>query len=291
MLQLRDIPGKSRSAADHGPLEQRLRTHVLRMARRRHLWAQPRENHRVGRYIREAFQSFGLAADFDGPLRNVVALPRPGASPAVLVAAHYDSVAWSPGADDNASAVAVLLEVGRMSAALGLDVGCVAFNGEEENLAGSREFVATRVLGGFRPSLVHVLEMVGYTDRNPDSQSKPRALPIRLPRVGDFLGVLANGPSRLHLQQFHETVGELSTAPHVVTLQTRWGVEYLLGDLLRSDHVPFWKSGVPALLWTDTGNFRNPNYHRATDTADTLDYRFMTEVCLLLTACLKRRSA
>ena len=74
--------------------------------------------------------------------------------------------------------------------------------------------------------------------------------------------------------------------PRLLTLDTRFGVERLLFDLLRSDHVPFWKRGIPALMWTDTANFRNPNYHQGSDTPDTLDYAFMTRVCLLLCASL-----
>ena len=64
-----------------------------------------------------------------------------------------------------------------------------------------------------------------------------------------------------------------------------WGpLHRVFPDLTRSDHFPFWNAGLPAVLWTDTGNFRNPNYHRATDTPDTLDYGFMREVAELICA-------
>jgi hypothetical protein len=62
------------------------------------------------------------------------------------------------------------------------------------------------------------------------------------------------------------------------------GVERAFADLNRSDHAPFWKAGIPAIMWTDTSEFRNPHYHRETDTPDTLDYDFMAEVTRLALA-------
>jgi hypothetical protein len=60
----------------------------------------------------------------------------------------------------------------------------------------------------------------------------------------------------------------------------------LLPVLARSDHDPFWRAGIPAVMWTDTAEFRNPNYHRATDTPGTLDYDFLQSVTQLLLSCL-----
>jgi hypothetical protein len=62
------------------------------------------------------------------------------------------------------------------------------------------------------------------------------------------------------------------------------GVERLIPDLARSDQEPFWRVGVPALMWTDTADFRNPHYHQTTDTPDTLDYDFLRRVTQLLVA-------
>ena len=70
----------------------------------------------------------------------------------------------------------------------------------------------------------------------------------------------------------------------VIALKIYLGVEKYFGHLNRSDHAPFWKAGIPTIMWTDTSEFRNPHYHRATDTADTLDYDFMSQVTKLALA-------
>lgn len=283
MLVVHEVPEGAASLESHAALEQRLRAHVRSIARPRHRRAQPAENRAVAEYVARELESMGFRVEWQGRFANLVALPEhPKAQPA-LVAAHYDSVPFSPGADDNASAVAVLLEVARAASQRRANVGFVAFNAEEEGMVGSSDFVRESPIV---PSVVHVLEMVGYTDRRPGAQKKPFYLPIRLPDVGDFLGIIANNKSRTYLERVRAAAQESAFGPRLLTLRTRFGVERLLFDLLRSDHVPFWKRGTPALMWTDTANFRNPNYHRGTDTPDTLDYEFMTRVCLLLCASL-----
>lgn len=288
MLKVHEVPEGVESIAAHAELQQRLRDHVKTIAKNRHRRAQPSENREVAEYIARALVAMGYQVDWQGPLSNVVALPKALAPEPVLVAAHYDSVPFSPGADDNASAVAVLLEAARAAAQARANVGFIGFNAEEEGFAGSRDFVQHSSLV---PRVVHVLEMVGYTDRRPGAQRRPVYLPIRIPDVGDFLGVIANRKSTLEVERVREAARRSQMGPRLLTLSTRFGVERLLLDLLRSDHVPFWKRGIPALMWTDTANFRNPHYHRGSDTPDTLDYEFMTRVCLLLQASLGLRDA
>jgi len=198
----------------------------------------------------------------------------------IIIGAHFDSVPNTPGADDNASAVAVMLAVAK---ALGLrrDVMYVAFNAEEFDLAGSREFVEEmdemEVL-----EQVHVLEMVGYRDRRPNSQKNPLPM-IQAPTTADFLAVVANNGNLV--EQIIEA-GSSITVP-VVGLALPPGlpleaIQQISPHLLRSDHAPFWEKDIPAVMWTDTSEFRNPNYHQPTDTPDTLDYEFMAEVGKLL---------
>jgi Zn-dependent M28 family amino/carboxypeptidase len=198
----------------------------------------------------------------------------------ILIGAHYDAVSGTPGADDNASGVATLLAV---AGAIGprADVCYVAFDGEECGLAGSRAFVER--LGLNRLEQVHVLEMVGFTDHRPGSQGNP-VPPVQAPTVGDFLGLVGtHGSSRL-LDLVLATAGHSAIPvfglylPPVATEMIR----QVAPHVLRSDHAPFWEAGIPALMWTDTAEFRNPNYHRPTDTPDTLDYAFMAEVARLL---------
>ena len=131
---------------------------------------------------------------------------------------------------------------------------------------------------------VHVLEMVGYRDRRPNSQKNPLPM-IQAPTTGDFLAVVANKGSLV--DQIIEAAGSI-TVP-VVGLALPPGlplnaIQQISPHLLRSDHAPFWEKDIPAVMWTDTSEFRNPNYHQPTDTPDTLDYEFMAEVGKLLVA-------
>ena len=267
------------------PDEARLRRWIERLAVPRHRRVNARNNAWVRDQIVSAFAEYGFDVQLQGRYRNVVALPRLSAEPVVLVCAHYDSVPDCPGADDNASGLGVMLECARSlgSFAPPRAVGFVAFNAEEDQLAGSRDFVANGLAGlGERVALAHVLEMVGFR------ATTPRAAPLPLPwtpsslAVPDFIGVVARGSSNA----VAKLAASSTAAPglRVVTART-WGpLHRWLPDLTRSDHFAFWAAGVPAVLWTDTGNFRNPNYHRASDTPDTLDYRFMRQVAELLCA-------
>jgi hypothetical protein len=199
----------------------------------------------------------------------------------ILVGAHYDSVPNTPGADDNASAVAVMLAV---ADTLGLrrDVMYVAFNAEECDLTGSREFVKEMAGQMKRLKQVHILEMVGYRDRRPNSQKNPLPM-IQAPTIGDFLGVVANKGSLVD----DIVAAAASISVPVVGLAVPAelplaAIQQLSPHLLRSDHAPFWERGIPAVMWTDTSEFRNPHYHQTTDTPDTLDQEFMAEVARLL---------
>lgn len=232
----------------------------------------------------EFLRMFG-ASDRVGNTRNVCfGWP---AEARILIGAHFDSVPNTPGADDNASAVAVMLAVAK---ALGWrkDVMYVAFNAEECNLAGSLEFVKEmsdelKVL-----EQVHVLEMVGYRDRRPNSQRNPLPM-IQAPTTGDFLAVVANKGNLV--DQIIEAAGSISVP--VVGLAIPPGmsldaIRQLSPHLLRSDHAPFWENSISAVMWTDTSEFRNPHYHQPTDTPDALDYEFMAEVGKLLVAVVGR---
>jgi hypothetical protein len=239
--------------------------------------------------------SRGGEQNANGTSPRGVADPTPG-SPggcSLLVGAHYDSVPGTPGADDNASAVAALLECARVisAAAPELPVCYVAFNREEDGLIGSADFV-----GGYLPSsphriaAAHILEMVGYCSREPGSQQVPQGLPIQVPSVGDFIGVLGNGSSGAIVDESVACARTYTPDLPAIGLKVMFGAERLLPVLSRSDHDPFWRAGIPAVMWTDTAEFRNPHYHAATDTPDTLDYGFLTRVTQMLAACLLARS-
>jgi Zn-dependent M28 family amino/carboxypeptidase len=252
-----------------------LREWVEEIARPRHFVEEAASNRAIGDLVSSAFVAAGYEVSFQGPHRNVVArLPSGTERPVLLVGAHYDSVPGCPGADDNASAVAVLLAAAGSLARTGRhrDVVFVAFNAEEDGLLGSEELVAGLAS---RPAAAHVLEMVGFTSSR---QRAPDGLPVTLPPQGDFLALVANDRSHDLLR---ETV-DLPAGMALLAVQAGEGVETVIADLLRSDHAPFWRAGIPALMWTDTAEYRNPNYHLPSDTPDTLDYAFMAHVATLL---------
>ena len=255
----------------------RLYDWVGRFAIPRHRVAEAKANARVREALATTFSDLGFSVDIQGPYRNVVAMP-PGDGPIPLVAAHYDSVPRSPGADDNASGLAVMLEAARLLE--GRAIGFVAFNGEEDGLLGSHDFVANALQSLGRPvSSAHVLEMVGYRRSGPSSRL-PLPWQPRSTRTPDYLAVVGKGISNRFVDRAIES--RASPNMHVVGAKT-WGpLHRVFPDLVRSDHFPFWNANLAATLWTDTGNFRNPHYHLPTDTPDTLDYRFMSEVTDLI---------
>jgi len=207
-----------------------------------------------------------------------------GAAP-LIVAAHYDTVPGSPGADDNASALAVLLEAARClrGVALSREVRFIAFSLEEEDLLGSLAYVSSLKKDGQEMAGAIVLECVGYASTAEGSQQKPPGVPIDVPTVGNFLAIVGNTASAALVAALEgaarERVPDLKTVALLVP-----GNGELLPDSRRSDHAAFWHYGYPAVMLTDTANFRNPNYHAATDTIETLDLAFIEKVARTTTA-------
>ncbi|MEH2053409.1 M28 family peptidase [Nostoc sp.] len=213
---------------------------------------------------------------------------RPGtnkATKAILVAAHYDTVASSPGADDNASGVAVLLEVARLlgSYPTPRTLQLAFFDQEEAGLLGSQAFVSKKArlqnLGG-----VIVMDMVGYACYTAGCQKYPAGLPMKPPSdKGDFLAVIGDTEHLSLLSAFQNSQNIPSTAlnkqelnlPAVLTLPIPFK-GLLTPDTLRSDHAPFWYQGVGAVLVTDTANLRTPHYHKPSDVPATIERSFFT---------------
>ncbi len=206
-----------------------------------------------------------------------------------MLGAHYDSAVASPGADDNGSAIAAALEAARIfssqSAALQTadanpapkSLKIVFFDQEEQQpdgsgLLGSLAFTSVASnLANVKGAII--LDMIGYACRIPGCQSYPERLPVvNVPDTGDFLAVLG-------LESHTDLLGSFmlsakSNWPLVLTLPIPKLMLNVFPDLLRSDHAPFWEKGIPAVFVSDTANFRNPNYHTASDTPDTLDRSF-----------------
>lgn len=211
-----------------------------------------------------------------------------------LVGSHYDSVQGSPGADDNASAVAAALEVARLFAhkPTSATLKVVFFDQEEqqpvgEGILGSTAFVLDETnLVGLRGAIV--LEMVGYTCDTPGCQQYPEGLELDNRRdIGDFIGVIGDTQHPELLAAFAGPSAESELADGlesdadslpIITLTVPISAAVFLPDLFRSDHAPFWIKGIGAVMVTDTADFRNPNYHQPTDTLASLDIDFLTRV-------------
>lgn len=195
----------------------------------------------------------------------------------LILAAHYDTVMGSPGADDNASALAVLLDVASRVVQVRLQrpIRFIAFSLEEENLLGSRAYAAH--LSSTQQSILGaiVLECVGYARDEAGSQKIPPGVSVAVPTtVGNFLAVIGNQDSQaLTMAMDRALKASLPVIPLVVP-----GNGELLPDTRRSDHTSFWEQGFPAVMLTDTANFRNPHYHQPTDTLETLNLDFMSQV-------------
>src|SRR5262245_52470863 len=265
-----------------------LRAFVQALSFPRHFFAEHRANQRARDLLLKRVASYGYAASLQGDYDNIVATTTgPADGPFVLLGAHYDSVPGTPGADDNASAVAVCLECARLIKRHEIgSVMIVFFNREEDGLIGSREFVAHLIeRSAARVGEAHIFEMVGYRDLAHGSQQLPHRLPLlSAPRAGDFLALLANKRSHKIAESLTRLAACYVPDSPVLALKAYLGIERLFADLQRSDHAPFWQAGIPAIMWTDTSEFRNPHYHRASDTPDTLDYAFMADVTRLALA-------
>ena len=268
-----------------------LKETIARISIPRHFQHEARNNKQVAAWIEREFQRFGLHTERQGKYENIVAtmLDDP-AQARVLIGAHYDSVPKTPGADDNASAVAGMLAAAKALSSVGpLPIVYVAFNREEDGMLGSRDFVESYLLPrGCKLEAAHILEMIGYCDKAAGSQATPAGLPVNLGDTADFIGILMNDASNLYAASLIATAEKYVADLPVKTLEIFDGMEHHLPDLLRSDHSSFWNAGLPALMWTDTSEFRNPHYHQAGDTPETLDYGFIKKVTdLLVLQCLE----
>jgi Zn-dependent M28 family amino/carboxypeptidase len=247
-------------------------------------------------YIQSFYKDIGLVVhnepyDYhDFQVANVVAEARSGSSPArrYLVGAHYDSVAGTVGADDNASAIAVQLEIARHVKALfdrkehDLAVKFVSFALEEPpayatQYMGSRVYAIKARREQEKIDGMICLEMVGYTCYEPGCQKY--LFPLRFlgyPKEGNFIGIVSNFKSGGFAKDLLNSFEENSELP-AVKLKVPFN-GWILPSVRLSDHASFWDQGYKAVMVTDSAFLRNPHYHLPSDTMEKLDYKFMAEL-------------
>ena len=252
---------------------------------------------RAEAYVHGAFDAAGLdvtrqSYDYrDRTVANLIAT-LPGGddrAPYYLVGAHYDTVPTTPGADDNASAVAVLLELARRLPAIETraPVRLAAFTLEESpayhtRKQGSRVYARLARKAGERVLGAAVLEMVGYTAPR---QHYPFVLKwAGYPKQGNFIGVIGDWRSKRFGQAVLKGFEKNGRPPVESLFVPLRG--WVLPVTRLSDHASFWDHGYPALMITDTAFMRNPHYHLPSDTIDTLDFGFMVELVESLTLAL-----
>jgi hypothetical protein len=198
----------------------------------------------------------------------------------LLIGAHYDSVHGSPGANDNGTGVAALLELSRMfiEAEPEISVRFVAFVNEEPpffywNNMGSMVYAEAAKQRGDRIRGMVSLETVGYYSDEPGSQRYPPLFRLFFPDRGNFIGFVSNFRSRSWLKETVEAFKTHSDIPeqHVAMFESVPGIGW-------SDHLSFWRQGWPALMITDTAPYRYPHYHTAEDTPDKVDYETLTRL-------------
>lgn len=198
----------------------------------------------------------------------------------VLIGAHFDAVARSPGADDNGSGTAALLEVARVlrDQPLRRTVRLVFFNLEEIGLIGSRHHAARHAADHPDQRIVAMvsLEAIGYYCTEPGCQKTP-VEPIKgvfePSTIGDFLAAVTIAAHQDVNRRFTRAFESASMGLRIEPFDF---LPVPIPDILRSDHAPFLAQGIPSIMLTGTANFRNPHYHKPTDTIETIDLERLT---------------
>ena len=211
----------------------------------------------------------------------------------VILGAHYDTAEDAPGADDNASGVAGVLELARIFAQehQARTIRFVFFPNEEPPSfptadMGSRQYATAARERNDQIVAMLSIESIGYYDMDKGSQRYPFPLNLAYPNVGDFIGFVSNLRSRSLL---HRAIGAFrahATLPTQGAAAPAW-----VPGVWWSDHWSFWRVGYPAIMITDTAPYRNPFYHTPQDTPDKLDYDRMARVVHGLTHVVRALAA
>jgi len=251
----------------------------------RHLWKEG-SLERTADYIESAFTSYGYSVwrqtypCYGKKVSNLIVEKKGEDEGTVVIGAHYDTVPGTPGADDNASAVAGLLELARLHRETPnkKTLLFVAFANEEPPCFGfpnMGSMVYARHLKERKTSVEVMvsLEMIGFF-RPERIQNYPLpGMSLFYPRTADFIGVVGNFRSSKYVSLFKKGIRRHSA----IDVRSLIAPEFF-GGINLSDNFSFWHHGYKAIMVTDTSFFRNHHYHQETDTIDTLDFDKMAEV-------------
>lgn len=214
--------------------------------------------------------------------QNIIASFGPSDAERFIIGAHYDVFGDYPGADDNASGVAALLEIARMlkdEKNLKHRIDLVAFALEEPPFFASEDMGSSHYAKKIHSEKAKVkmmlaLDMIGYFSDRPNSQKRPLPLQALYPSTGNFISVVGGV---MHLKDVHKVKKLMKEASSNLRVEAVAAPTSLPGVDF-SDHRNLWEFGYPGLMITDTAFYRNPNYHTKNDTLETLDFHRIADV-------------
>jgi len=281
-----------------------IRNHIQALQGVRHPVTAPDALDRAADYIRDSLGASGCETsehrftEDDHQYRNILGLKRGTRYPErhLLVLAHYDSEQATPGANDNASGVAAVLELARVfisqtfeSSILFVGVSLEEMkwdvNPEDAHLDKSSMAIArgSQALAAYASaSAWDILGVINFEEiayaGDSVAQTTLPGLPVSVPENGNFIGLIGNANSASLVESCARSIERYALPLPYVPLVVPGNGE-AFPDTRRSDHAPFWDLGFKAIVLTDTANFRTPHYHQASDTLETLNLDFAAEVC------------
>jgi hypothetical protein len=239
---------------------------------------------------------------------NVVAIGDGETDEAIVIVAHHDTVRGSPGADDNGAGVAALIELAKQLSGRSFrqTVILAAPDFEEIGLIGSR-YLVRWLRAHYRVRGAIVFDPIGFMDPRPGRQAVPAGIDRLYPgqtarleardRAGDTVVAIYRRSSLRLVRAWAACLAATIGPGRVLLLRDPLDLPLVGPALLavpaarhfsRSDHVNFWRAGLPAIQVTNTANFRNPNYHRPSDTPDTLDYETLARITAATALAVER---
>lgn len=239
---------------------------------------------------------------------NLVAIGDGETDEAIVIVAHHDTVRGSPGADDNGAGVAALLELAAQlrGRKFRRTVILAAPDFEEIGLIGSR-YLVRWLQAHYRVRGAIVFDPIGFMDARPGSQSVPAGIDLLYPdqtarleareQAGDTVVAIYRRRSTLLVCEWAACLAATIGRDRILLLRDPLDLPLIGPALLavpaarhfsRSDHVNFWRAGLPAIQVTNTANFRNPSYHRPSDTPDTLDYQTLARITAATALAIER---